>query len=85
MMFAMVIIVQDNFLYLAMTIPQTVPVIAMLAILMLVMGLGPTTVVVTVFLYALLPNDVCNGNNCPRQFFISCNDDTNRNTYNSCK
>ena len=31
---------------------QTVPVIAMLAILMLVMGLGPTTVVVTVFLYA---------------------------------
>ena len=34
---------------------QTVPVIAMLAILMLVMGLGPTTVVVTVFLYALLP------------------------------
>lgn len=34
---------------------QTVPVIAMLAILMLVMGLGPNTVVVTVFLYALLP------------------------------
>lgn len=34
---------------------QTVPVIAMLAILMLVMGLGPTTVVITVFLYALLP------------------------------
>lgn len=34
---------------------QTVPVIAMLAILMLVMGLGTTTVVVTVFLYALLP------------------------------
>lgn len=34
---------------------QTVPVIAMLAILMLVMGLAPTTVVVTVFLYALLP------------------------------
>lgn len=34
---------------------QTVPVIAMLAILMLAMGLGPTTVVVTVFLYALLP------------------------------
>src|SRR5699024_10352904 len=34
---------------------QTVPVIARLAILMLVMGLGPTTVVVTVFLYALLP------------------------------
>ncbi|ANK39101.1 MULTISPECIES: ABC transporter permease [Staphylococcus] len=34
---------------------QTVPVIAMLAILMLVMGLGPNTVVLTVFLYALLP------------------------------
>lgn len=34
---------------------QTVPVIAMLAILMLVMGLGTTTVVVTVSLYALLP------------------------------
>lgn len=34
---------------------QTVPAIAMLAILMLAMGLGPTTVVVTVFLYALLP------------------------------
>lgn len=34
---------------------QTVPVIAMLAILMLVMGLGTNTVVMTVFLYALLP------------------------------
>ncbi|WP_154835301.1 ABC transporter permease [Staphylococcus pasteuri] len=34
---------------------QTVPAIAMLAILMLSMGLGPTTVVVTVFLYSLLP------------------------------
>lgn len=34
---------------------QTVPVIAMLAILMLVIGLGPNTVVFTVFLYALLP------------------------------
>lgn len=34
---------------------QTVPAIAMLAILMLEMGLGPTTVVVTVFLYSLLP------------------------------
>ena len=33
---------------------QTVPVIAMLAILMLVMGLGPNTVVFTVLLYALL-------------------------------
>lgn len=34
---------------------QTVPVIAMLAILMLIMGLGSETVVLTVFLYALLP------------------------------
>lgn len=34
---------------------QTVPAIAMLAILMLALGLGPTTVVVAVFLYALLP------------------------------
>lgn len=34
---------------------QTIPVIAMLAIMMLVMGLGNTTVVVTVFFYALLP------------------------------
>lgn len=34
---------------------QTVPVIAMMAILMLVMGLGDNTVVFSVFLYALLP------------------------------
>ncbi|UDI77539.1 ABC transporter permease [Staphylococcus taiwanensis] len=34
---------------------QTVPAIAMLAILMLSLGLGPNTVVVAVFLYALLP------------------------------
>ena len=34
---------------------QTVPVIAMLAILMLSMGLGMNTVIFTVFLYALLP------------------------------
>ncbi|MBE7353594.1 osmoprotectant transport system permease protein [Staphylococcus haemolyticus] len=34
---------------------QTVPVIAMLAILMLVIGLGINTVIFTVFLYALLP------------------------------
>lgn len=34
---------------------QTVPVIGMLAILMLVMGLGNNTVVLAVFLYALLP------------------------------
>ena len=37
---------------------QTVPAIAMLAILMLAMGLGPTTVVVTVFLYSLLPINI---------------------------
>ncbi|OHS36728.1 amino acid ABC transporter permease [Staphylococcus sp. HMSC62B09] len=34
---------------------QTVPVIAMLAILMLIIGLGINTVIFTVFLYALLP------------------------------
>ncbi|MCI2875417.1 ABC transporter permease [Staphylococcus hominis] len=34
---------------------QTVPAIAMLAILMLALGLGPSTVVFAVFLYALLP------------------------------
>lgn len=34
---------------------QTVPALALLAILMLVMGLGANTVVMTVFLYALLP------------------------------
>ena len=34
---------------------QTVPVIAMLAMLMLVIGLGINTVIFTVFLYALLP------------------------------
>ena len=34
---------------------QTVPALAMLAILMLGMGLGQNTVVFTVFLYALLP------------------------------
>ena len=34
---------------------QTVPAIAMLAILMLALGLGPNTVVFAVFLYALLP------------------------------
>src|SRR5699024_683743 len=34
---------------------RKVPIIAMLAILMLFMRLGTTTVVVTVFLYALLP------------------------------
>ncbi|MEG0327313.1 MAG: ABC transporter permease [Erysipelothrix sp.] len=34
---------------------QTIPSLAMLSILMIVMGLGPNTVVVTVFLYSLLP------------------------------
>lgn len=34
---------------------QTIPALALLAILMLVMGLGSNTVVMTVFLYALLP------------------------------
>ncbi|MGC3569738.1 ABC transporter permease subunit, partial [Enterococcus faecalis] len=34
---------------------QTVPALAMLSILMLGMGLGVNSVVVTVFLYSLLP------------------------------
>ncbi|UTH08602.1 ABC transporter permease [Macrococcoides canis] len=34
---------------------QTIPAIALLALLMLAMGLGKTTVVMAVFLYALLP------------------------------
>jgi osmoprotectant transport system permease protein len=34
---------------------QTIPALAMLSILMLVMGLGTNTVILTVFLYALLP------------------------------
>jgi ABC-type proline/glycine betaine transport systems, permease component len=34
---------------------QTVPALAMLALLMLVMGLGTTTVIVALFLYSLLP------------------------------
>lgn len=34
---------------------QTIPALAMLAILMLVMGLGPNTVVLALFLYSLLP------------------------------
>lgn len=34
---------------------QTIPALAMLAILMLVFGFGPNTVVVTIFLYSLLP------------------------------
>ncbi len=34
---------------------QTIPSLAMLSILMIVMGLGPNTVVMTVFLYSILP------------------------------
>ncbi|REJ30195.1 MAG: amino acid ABC transporter permease [Caldibacillus debilis] len=34
---------------------QTIPSLAMLAILMLVLGLGATTVIVSLFLYSLLP------------------------------
>ncbi|RYM05873.1 ABC transporter permease [Sporolactobacillus sp. THM7-7] len=34
---------------------QTIPALAMLAVLMLVMGLGPTTVITALFLYSLLP------------------------------
>ncbi|WP_106765914.1 ABC transporter permease [Paenibacillus faecalis] len=34
---------------------QTIPSLAMLAVLMLVMGLGPNTVVTSLFLYSLLP------------------------------
>ena len=34
---------------------QTIPSMAMLSLLMIVMGLGPNTVVATIFLYSLLP------------------------------
>lgn len=34
---------------------QTIPALALMAMLMLVLGLGKTTVIVTVFLYSLLP------------------------------
>jgi osmoprotectant transport system permease protein len=34
---------------------QTIPALALLAVLMLAMGLGPNTVVVTLFLYSILP------------------------------
>lgn len=36
-------------------IVQTIPALALMSILMLVLGLGQTTVIVTVFLYSLLP------------------------------
>ncbi|MDO5725454.1 MAG: ABC transporter permease [Tissierellia bacterium] len=34
---------------------QTIPTLAMLSVLMVAMGLGPNTVVMTVFLYSMLP------------------------------
>jgi len=34
---------------------QTIPALAIMAVLMLAMGLGPNTVVITLFLYSLLP------------------------------
>ncbi|SQC71998.1 glycine betaine transporter membrane protein [Listeria fleischmannii subsp. fleischmannii] len=34
---------------------QTIPALAMLAVLMLIMGLGTNTVVLSLFLYSLLP------------------------------
>lgn len=42
---------------------QTIPSLAMLSILMVSMGLGPNTVVATVFLYSLLPilKNTCTG------------------------
>ena len=45
----------SGFIITLANIIQTVPVIAMLAMLMLVIGLGINTVIFTVFLYALLP------------------------------
>ncbi|MCY8285080.1 choline ABC transporter permease OpuBD [Bacillus inaquosorum] len=39
----------------AVTNVQTIPALAMLAVLMLVMGLGANTVIVSLFLYSLLP------------------------------
>ena len=44
-----------NWIIRLVNIIQTVPALAMLSILMLGMGLGVNTVVVTVFLYSLLP------------------------------
>lgn len=45
----------SNFIITLANIIQTIPALALLAMLMLVMGLGQTTVVVAVFLYSLLP------------------------------
>lgn len=45
----------SNFLISIANVLQTVPSLAMLAILLFVMGIGPTTVVFVVFLYSILP------------------------------
>ncbi|WP_335341265.1 ABC transporter permease [Peptoniphilus raoultii] len=45
----------SNFLISIANVLQTVPSLVMLAILMFVMGIGPTTVVFVVFLYFILP------------------------------
>ncbi|MBQ0138281.1 MAG: ABC transporter permease [Kurthia sp.] len=45
----------SGFIITIANIIQTIPALALLAMLMLVMGLGQTTVVVAVFLYSLLP------------------------------
>lgn len=44
-----------NFFIITANIIQTIPALALLAMLMLVMGLGQSTVVIAVFLYSLLP------------------------------
>lgn len=44
-----------NFIISIANVIQTVPSLAMLSIIMLVLGLGPNTVIVTIFLYSLLP------------------------------
>lgn len=43
------------FVFSIVNIIQTIPALAMLAVLMLVMGLGPNTVVMSLFLYSILP------------------------------
>lgn len=45
----------SNFIITIANIIQTIPALALLAMLMLVLGLGQTTVVIAVFLYSLLP------------------------------
>lgn len=44
-----------DFIISVANIIQTIPSLAMLSILMVVLGLGPNTVVATIFLYSLLP------------------------------